>query len=201
MPADPNDDPYSNPFAALGRAIATPLQYLDTGIATFERIVLSYGVLIMAANSIANVIGRFIFGQSIYFSMELNAFLMVLITFIGLGYAARQGRHIRMSAIYDELPDTGRKALMITISLVTAALMFILAYYSVSYVHRLFELGKVTPSLRVPLWITYLWVPIGFVITGIQYLLTVYQNLRSKEVYISYEVVDSYGETPDESTT
>ena len=197
MAEDQQDDKNNNPLAAIGRAIATPLRWLDTGIAKFEWIVLSYGVLIMAANSIANVIGRFVFGQSIYFSMELNAFLMVLITFIGLGYAARQGRHIRMSAVYDQLPDVGRKVLIIIISLVTAAIMFVLAYYSVSYVHRLFELGKVTPSLRVPLWITYLWVPVGFVITGIQYLLTVYQNLRSKEVYISYEVVDSYGEADE----
>lgn len=197
MAEDRNDEKKNNPFAAAGRAIGTPLRWLDAGIARFEWIVLSYGVLIMAANSIANVIGRFVFGQSIYFSMELNAFLMVLITFIGLGYAARQGRHIRMSAIYDQLPDMGRKILIIVISLVTAAIMFVLAYYSVSYVHRLFELGKVTSSLRVPLWITYLWVPVGFTITGIQYLLTVYQNLRSKEVYISYEVVDSYGEADD----
>lgn len=192
-------DASKNPLLLIGRGLGRALNWVDKGIARFEWFVLSWGVLIMAANSIANVIGRFVFNQSIYFSMELNQFLMVLITFIGLGYAARQGRHIRMSAIYDQLPDMGRKALMIIISLVTAAIMFTLAYYSVSYVHRLFELGKVTSSLRAPLWITYLWVPVGFVITGIQYLLTIYQNLRSPEVYVSYEVIDSYGEA-DETT-
>ena len=160
-------------------------------------IVLSWGVLIMAANSIANVIGRFVFNQSIYFSMELNQFLMIIITFMGLGYAARQGRHIRMSAIYDQLPDTGRKILMIIIAGVTSAVMFVLAYYAFSYVHRIWELEKVTPSMRVPLWITYVWVPLGFIITGIQYALTVVQNLRSSEVYVSYERVDSYEEAED----
>jgi TRAP-type C4-dicarboxylate transport system permease small subunit len=181
----------------LGRGVARVLQFLDAGIRRFEWIVLSWGVLIMAANSIANVIGRFVFNQSIYFSMELNQFLMVLITFMGLGYAARQGRHIRMSAIYDQLPDAGRKVLMIVIAGVTSIVMFVLAYYAFSYVHRIWELEKVTPSMRVPLWITYVWVPLGFVITGIQYALTVFQNLRSDEVYVSYDRVDSYEEAED----
>ena len=185
------------PLNTFGRAIGATIHGIDRGIAHFEAIVLSYGVLVMAVNSMANVIGRFVFGRSIYFSNELNAFLMVLITFMGLGYAARRGRHIRMSAIYDQLPDLGRKIMMIIISLVTAAVMLVLAYYAASYVHRLWELEKVTSSLRFPMWIMYLWVPLGFVIAGIQYLLTAYQNLRSSEVYVSYEFVDSYGESDE----
>ncbi|MEF8833638.1 MAG: TRAP transporter small permease [Halofilum sp. (in: g-proteobacteria)] len=187
----------NNPLKTIGRAFGAAIYGLDRGIAHFEAIVLSYGVLIMAVNSMANVVGRFVFGRRIYFSNELNAFLMVLITFMGLGYAARRGRHIRMSAIYDQLPDIGRKILMIIISLITAAVMFVLAYYAGSYVHRLWELEKVTSSLRFPMWIMYLWVPLGFVIAGIQYLLTAYQNLRSSEVYISYEFIDSYGESDE----
>jgi len=194
-----DSDSSRGPINTIGHALGVSIWGLDRGIAHFERIVLSYGVLIMAVTSMANVIGRFGFGRSIYFSNELNAFLMVLITFMGLGYAARQGRHIRMSAIYDQLPDIGRKVLMIVISLVTAVVMFVLAYYAVSYVHRLWELEKVTSSLRFPMWIMYLWVPLGFVIAGIQYLLTAWQNLRSSEVYISYEFIDSYGES-DETT-
>lgn len=168
------------------------LAVIDRVIARFEKIVLTYGVILMAVNSVANVIGRFVIGQSIYFSQELNEFLIVLITFVGLGYATRQGRHIRMSAFYDQLPDRGRKILMIVIAAVTGAIMLVLAYYAYTYVDRLARLGKVTPSLQVPLYVTYLWVPVGFAITGIQYFLTVLQNLRKRDVYISYEQIDSY---------
>lgn len=171
------------------------LNFVDGMIATFEVWVLAYGVLLMALNSIANVFGRFVLSQSIYFSEELNQFLIVLITFVGLGYAARKGRHIRMSAIYDQLSDRNKKILMIIIAAITAAVMFVLAYYSYKYVVRLHRLGKVTPALQVPIYLTYLWVPIGFVITGIQYLLTIVANLRHADVYISFEQVDLYEET------
>ena len=170
------------------------LAAVDNAIARFEAFVLAFGVLLMAANSIANVIGRFVFAHSLYFSEELNQFLIVLVTFVGLGYAARKGRHIRMSALYDQLSDRGRKLLMILIATVTSLVMFVLAYYSYEYVARLAKLGKVTPSMQIPLYLTYIWVPIGFVITGIQYLLTAFKNLQSPDIYISYEQIDSYEE-------
>ena len=170
------------------------LAALDGAIARFEAFVLAFGVILMAANSVANVIGRFVFSRSLYFSEELNQFLIVLVTFVGIGYAARKGRHIRMSALYDQLGERGRKVLMIIIAAGTALVMFALAWFSFEYILRLAKLGKVTPSLQVPLYLTYLWVPVGFVITGIQYALTVVQNLRSAAVWISYEQIDSYEE-------
>lgn len=195
-------DSSSGPLAGIrrvGRFLGRGLETVDHGLSHFERIILSYGVLVMATNSVANVIGRFVFNQSIYFSQELNQFLMVLITFIGLGYATRQGRHIRMSAIYDQLPDLGKKILMIVIAATTAAVMFVLAWYSFKYVQRNIALGRTTPSLQIPVWITYIWVPIGFFVAGVQYVATVLQNLQRPEVYISYSKVDVYDESDDAS--
>jgi TRAP-type C4-dicarboxylate transport system permease small subunit len=180
--------------AGSGRFVRA-LAAVDTVVAKFEVWVLAYGVLLMAANSVANVAGRFLLSQSIYFSEELNQFLIVLITFVGLGYAARKGRHIRMSAIYDQLSDRNRKILMIIIAAVTSAIMFLLAYYSFEYVYRVARLGKVTPALQMPLYLTYVWVPIGIFITGLQYALTVVSNLRHSDVYISYEEIDSYDDS------
>lgn len=189
----------SSGIRRVGQALGQGLELFDYGLSRFERIILSYGVLVMATNSVANVIGRFVFNQSLYFSQELNQFLMVLITFIGLGYATRQGRHIRMSAIYDQLPDLGKKIVMIIIAATTAAVMFVLAWYSFKYVQRNFALGRTTPSLQIPLWITYVWVPIGFFVAGVQYLATVLQNLQRPEVYISYSKVDVYDDSEEDS--
>ena len=74
------------------------LRIVDNIILKAEVYVLSCGIIIMALNSIANVFGRYVFSHSLYFSEELNVFLMIIITFIGLGYVTRKGRHIRMSA-------------------------------------------------------------------------------------------------------
>lgn len=171
---------------------------IDTLISKIEAVILAVGVLLMAVNTIANVIGRFALGESIFFTGEINRILIIMITFAGIGYAARHGRHIRMSAIYDALPVGGRKVLMVTISLFTAAVMFFLLYYSVIYILDLYEKGRILPALGFPIFIIYIWVPMGFLITGIQYLLTAVKNLTSRDVYLSTGVLDGYKDTETE---
>ena len=118
---------------------------IDNAISKLEAAILAVGVLLMAANTIINVIGRFVFGESIFFSGELNRILIIMITFAGIGYAARHGRHIRMSAIYDALPVGGRRVLMVVIALFTSLVMFFLLYYSVIYNPRPLRQGAHPP--------------------------------------------------------
>ncbi|CAM3895358.1 TRAP transporter small permease [Vreelandella rituensis] len=171
---------------------------VDTLISKLEAVILAMGVLLMAFNTIANVIARFVFGESIFFSGEINRILIIMITFAGVGYAARHGRHIRMSAIYDALPVGGRKALMIFISLFTAMVMFFLLYYSIYYILDLYSRGRILPALGFPIWVIYIWVPLGFLITGIQYLLTAIKNMTTRDVYLSTAVLDGYKDTETE---
>jgi len=168
------------------------LGIIDTAISRTESFLLAAGVLLMAANTVANVVGRYLLGNSIFFSEELNRILIILITFAGISYAARHARHIRMSAIYDALPPRIRKGLTVVIALVTAVFMFLLCYYSVKYIAAQADRGRVLPALRIPVWIILVWVPAGFFMTGIQYLLTAVRNVTSPNIYLSTHVQDGY---------
>lgn len=168
---------------------------VDSLISRFESFALAAGVLLMAANTIANVVGRFIFQHSIFFTEELNRIIIILITFAGIGYAARHGRHIRMSAIFDSLPVATRKLLMILIAFVTSVAMFALCYFSIRYIGKVQTSGRVLPALRIPVWWIFVWVPVGFFVTGAQYLLTAIKNIIEKDVYLSTNVLEGYDET------
>ena len=170
------------------------LGVIDTTISRIESFFLATGVLLMALNTVSNVVGRFVFQQSLFFSEELNRILIILITFAGISYAARHGRHIRMSAIYDALPGKARKSLMIGIALVTAIFMFGLCYYATTYIMTQFSRGRVLPALQIPVWITLVWVPIGFFMTGVQYTLTAVKNIASRDIYLSTSVLEGYEE-------
>ena len=127
------------------------LGVIDSTISRVESVLLAAGVLLMAFNTIANVVGRFVFQYSLFFSEELNRILIILITFAGISYAARQGRHIRMSAIYDALPPPARKGFMVLIAAVTAVTMFALCYFSIGYITKVAVSGRVLPSLQLPI--------------------------------------------------
>ncbi len=171
-----------------------PLGLLDAAIARIEAVMLAAGVLLMAANTVANVVGRFIFRSSIYFTEELNSILIVLITFAGISYAARHGRHIRMSAIFDALPAPARRVMMIVIAAVTAVFMFALAWCATGYIITLAGQGRVLPALQIPVWVTYLWVPVGFFMTGLQYALTAIKNVTDPDVWLSTLVLEGYSD-------
>lgn len=167
---------------------------IDSFISRLESVMLAIGVLLMALNTVANVIGRFIFQYSLFFTEELNRILIILITFAGISYAARQGRHIRMSAIYDALPVPTRKALMIAIALITAVAMFGLCYFSVGYILKVYNSGRVLPALQIPVYLIFLWVPVGFFMTGLQYTLTAVKNFVEKDIFLSTNVLEGYEE-------
>lgn len=175
-----------------------PLGWIDHWLGRAEALILGAGVLLMALNTVANVVGRFLFQNSLFFTEEVNRILIVMITFAGIGYAARHGRHIRMSALFDAVPVAGRRWLMVFIALITALFMFALTWFAVRYIGNVAESGRILPALQIPIWWIFLWVPVGLAVTGIQYLLTGLQNLMSRDVYLSTQVLDGYDDDETE---
>lgn len=163
---------------------------VDRVLSVIERQLLGIGVMLMAVNTIANAVARVGFNSSFFFSEELNQFLIVLVTFIGVSTAARMGRHIRMSAFFDMLPENGRRAMMVVIAFGTAAVMLTLAWFAVQYVYSLYVSGRVTPSLRIPVYLTLLWIPFGLVLAGIQFIFAAIANITLPGVHYSFTVAE-----------
>lgn len=176
-------------------ALLRGLDRVDGWISRFEAWCLSASILLMALNTVVNVFGRYLFSQSLYFSEELNQILMVIVTFMGLGYVTRKGRHIRMSAFYDLLNDRRKKALMLVITFSTALTLFLLSYYACLYVAKVAQRGMITAALQIPVYWTLLVVPLGLFIGGLQYGLAFIKNLQSRDIFLSFSALDVYDET------
>lgn len=173
------------------------LGVVDGAIARIEAVLLAAGVLLMALNTVANIIGRLL-GRTIFFSEELNQALIILITFAGISYAARHGRHIRMSAFFDAMPFRPRKLLMVLIAAATAAMMFLLTWYSMVYVLEQAGRGRLLPALKIPQWWIIVWAPLGFFLTGLQYALTAIKNLLEPEIWLSTSTLEGYDDSTEE---
>ncbi|MDD1792824.1 TRAP transporter small permease [Enterovibrio sp. ZSDZ42] len=155
-----------------------------------ERFLIMTGIIAMMVNSTANAIGRYAFNKSIFFSEELNQFLIVGVTFIGFAYAVRKGRNIRMTAVYDSLSLRAKKILTTVIALTTSLLLFYLAYLSVFYVIELKNINRLSPALQMPVYYIYAIIPVGFAMAGLQYAMSFAMNLLHKEIYVSFDVTE-----------
>lgn len=160
----------------------------------FEELVLTYGIIALAVITVGNVVSRSVFNQSWSFTEELSQFILVILTFMGVSYAIRCGRHIRMSAFYDLVSEKIQRIMMIIISIVTAVVLFYLSYHALLFVLETKQYGRVTPSLQVPFYLVIMWAPFGLFLGGIQYILTFFKNLFSEEAWLSYEEKSDYKE-------
>ncbi len=164
---------------------------IGKGIDWFEVGTLSIGVAALAILLISNVIARSFF-QSIYFADEVTKFLIILISFVGVSYAARKARHIRMGAFLDLMPWLMEKIFIFMIASINAFVMGFMAYHSFDYMMTVMQAGQQTSALQVPYWIFLVIIPIGFASASIQYIRTVIKNIQEKEVWISPEQQSEY---------
>ncbi|KAB8127225.1 TRAP transporter small permease [Gracilibacillus oryzae] len=176
------------------------IRWIDTAVMKIEEFILSFAIILISIMIVGNVIAREIFDSgAFFFAYEVSKFAIVIATFMGIGYAARKGRHISMSAFYDFAPFKVRKIMMIVINFITAIVMFIMTYYTYSYVMFEYNTGAVTTSLQLPRYLMSVFIPIGFLMAGIQFLRNTYVNFTAKakdKVYLGIDAVD-YNDTRD----
>lgn len=153
-----------------------------------EAFLLVASVLLMATNNIANVIGRVVFQESLFFTEELNSILIILITFAGSSYASRHARHIKMTALFDLMSPLYKKITIIIISLLTAVVMWMMCYFSIEYIGWIAPKGKVLPAMQIPVYLTYIWVPTSLFLTGLEYFLTSIKNITHQDLYLSSSI-------------
>lgn len=168
------------------------LEKINDFIRKIEEFILAYGVLFMGGLTVVNVFARNFFNHSLSFATEINEFLIVFITFLGTSYAARNGRHIRMSAFHDIANKKIQKILTYIVTFGTAAFMYLFTFLSSKYVLSIFESNKLSPVLRVPMYWIWIFVPIGLLMTAIHYTLAFIKNVIEDDVWVSFEERSEY---------
>lgn len=164
-------------------------KFFTKTLSRFEEFVLSYSVIIMAALLIVGVFMRNVMNSSLTFSEEVASALLILVSFFGLGYCARKGRHITMSIVFDMVSNKYKKLFMIVISFVSAIATSYITFLAVRYVLTVQSLGRVTPALQIPIYIIYAVVPFGFLLSTIEYIRSLIFNIKDKDnFYLTSEI-------------
>jgi C4-dicarboxylate transporter, DctQ subunit len=179
-----------------GSLISRGLTTVAILIERVEEFLLATAVLVIAVMTIANVFCRTVLGFSLSVTDEVAQVSIIVLCFTGLSYAAGKGRHIRMTALYDMLPPRPRKALMVLITIGTAAILGLLAWYAISYVLTVRRLDGVSPALRLPFWMLYAIAPVGLLLAAIQYALAAAKNLTAPGIYLSFHQPDIMAHQP-----
>lgn len=170
------------------------LNKINNFFCKIEEFTLSYGIISLTVLTIGNVLSRKFFNFSWSFVEEISQFILVIVTFMGVGYAARKSRHIRMTAIYEMMPEKIKKILIIFISITTALLLLYLSFQAWEYTQSVIRTARVTPVLRIPFYMVIIWVPLGLFMGAVQYILALIKNLTTQGIWLSFEEQSEYKE-------
>ncbi|MEI3612051.1 TRAP transporter small permease [Pseudogracilibacillus sp. SO30301A] len=157
------------------------LRVADKTLEKVEAGILSITTILMSVMLVSNAISRSFFNKSWPFTEEIGKWGIIVMTFMGLGYAARKGMHIEMSGLYDLLPKKAQRILGIFVNLISALVLIFCTYLAIQYVQHLHTTGQVTTILRWPLYLTMMVIPIGFFLASVRYFIDFGKRIAEKE--------------------
>lgn len=147
--------------------------------AAFEDLVTGTCLVLGLTLILYGVIMRYLLSTPVYWVDEISTYLVVWSAILGWAVAARDGRHIRVTLLFDRLSPPARRIANIAASVISAGFCLILAYMAVVLEFRYFESGQLTLNTQTPLWLVYASVPVAALMLGGRYVVSCVDLVRS----------------------
>ena len=143
--------------------IRNALAVID-GICRWSAYAAALLVVLLALLGISEIFARALLNLSLSFALEYNTYFLGLVMFLGLGWALREGSHIRLSIAIERTAPQFRRLLELVLTVVGLAISL---YFSVALVLMVIgtaKLGTVSfyPS-RTPLVVPQAFFALGAV--------------------------------------
>ncbi len=139
------------------------------------------------------VILRYLFDYTIFWSEEATIYLLILSTFIGAVITLRHNEHVSVDVLSFVFGERGKRALAVLSALIVVAYCAIFGAYAWILVTEPAALRIVTPALRLPLWVVELSLPIGLTLMFLRALEMLYRSARGRETFPEADSTE-YGE-------
>ncbi len=157
------------------KALSRTSWALNTGI----RFLVSAMGIAMAGIVAVQVLFRYGFNHSLFWSEELARVLLVWLTFFGATVAYYHGAHPGVDGLVKRLPFSGKRIASILSHIASLALFSIMVWYGTSFAY--FVRLQITPALGWPKWVIMAAVPAAGVVFCIHGMAMVFDTLARKK--------------------
>lgn len=139
--------------------------------------------LMLTATTVAiiQVIARYVFNNSLYWSEEVILYALISMTFLSASMGVRYAAHISVDMLYAFAgPRLTRllRRVSVVLGMVFAASML---YFGGRLSLNTLNMGQLSPAMQVPVGYVYLAIPTAAVFMLIRYLLILQALLRGKD--------------------
>ena len=138
---------------------------ISQGIHKVCQYFLAADLLVVTFVLTVNVILRYIFSSSWVWTEELTRYLIAWATFVGAACCVTEGSDITIDSIISLLSQKGKRALSIVTTIISILFMVMFILTSIQMTVRSWQHGQMATSMKLPIWVVYLSMPVGGALT------------------------------------
>lgn len=149
-----------------------------------ENVFVTLLVLTATVVAVVQVVARYVFNNSLYWSEELILYSLITMSFLTMGMGVRYASHISVEAIYAITGPRMARALQVGAACLGLIFAGALIYYGSRLSMSTMRMGQLSPAMRVPVGYVYLIIPIAGGFMVLRYLL-ILQSLMTGRDYVA----------------
>jgi TRAP-type C4-dicarboxylate transport system permease small subunit len=160
------------------RQLVKRLVWLINGLSFLTGWVAAICIVAAAFIVTEGVVVRKVFGVSTIWQIEASVFLLIFAVFVGAPFVQRKEHHLNVDLVIIHLSPRVRSVVLIIVSILACVLVVILAWYSWPMWWESVKYKEHSESLwGPPLWIPYLFLPLGMTLLFLQYLVYIGEKI------------------------
>ncbi|WP_370163289.1 TRAP transporter small permease [Limimaricola soesokkakensis] len=156
--------------------------WLNRIVDWIEGVLVTGLVLVATLVAILQVIARYVFNHSLFWSEELILYSLITMSFLTMGMGVRYASHISVEAVYAFTGSRTGKILQIGAACLGLVFAAMLVWYGGKLVMNTTRMGQLSPAMRIPVGYIYAVIPSAGVFMMLRYLL-VLRDLVAGRVY------------------
>ena len=137
---------------------------------SFEKIFISLFMITMSIFIFVQVISRYVFGDSVTWTEEASRYLFIWLIFLTIGIGFKENKHISIDIILDLCPPIVQKVMKQVVYLLVFSLSIFFVYEGYILIQQMMVFGQTSANMQIPMWLVYLALPVGFLLTTIRLL-------------------------------
>lgn len=154
--------------------------WLNRIVDWIENILVTSLMLIATVVAILQVIARYVFNNSLFWSEELILYSPITMSFLTMGMGVRYASHISVDAVYAFASPRTAKLLQIGAVCLGLAFAAVLVWYGSRLVMNTSRMGQMSPAMRIPVGYIYAVIPLSGAFMVLRYLLVLHFFVAGK---------------------
>jgi TRAP-type C4-dicarboxylate transport system permease small subunit len=123
---------------------------------------------------------RRVFNSPLTFSYEIIQFGLVIVVWGSVLYSTIRERHISIDVLVSRLPEKTRQVLRLTFDFVSALILLLIGWQSVTYAMDLRDAQRASSMLDIPLYPFVFIVALGAILAGLILLVGFVDSVRGE---------------------